>query len=148
MFAVSDLAAYLDGDWRIDRVLVDLASGCRGAFVGTVSFEREPGGILVQNETGELAWGAHRGPAYRRLRMHPTGDPGVLEVLFDDGRPFHFLDLRSGATAVEHPCGRDNYVGEFRVESAAAWSYRWTVTGPAKTFRLGSTLSRSDRVPV
>lgn len=145
MFGVADLGGYLRGTWRLERTLVDRATGERGRVRGSVEYVLDAGGALVQHESGELAWGGHRGPAYRVLRLEPTADPGVWRVLFDDGRPFHPLDLRRGAATVEHACGPDLYVGEFRIRSADVWTYCWSVTGPAKSLQLDSVLTREPR---
>ncbi|MGH3423397.1 MAG: DUF6314 family protein [Nocardioidaceae bacterium] len=145
MLPVADLVAYLSGHWTIERSLLERTTGDRGTFRGTVEYEPADGGGLRQRERGELVWGGHRGPAYRCLWLRPLGGPGVLEVLFEDGRDFHVLDLRTGVATAEHACGRDVYAGEFEVESAAAWAYRWTVTGPHKSLLLSSRLTRPAR---
>lgn len=51
---------------------------------------------------------------------------------FDDGRPFHPLDLRAGRADVEHLCGSDTYRGTYVVAGAEAFSTRWRVTGPGR----------------
>lgn len=145
MFPVADLAAYLVGAWRLERSLRDEATGQSGMFRGSVSYRPDSDGGLVQYESGELVWGDHRGRAYRCLLLRSTGDRGALEVQFEDGRHFHLLDLRSGSTTAEHPCGPDLYTGEFHVVSEHEWRYRWWITGPHKMLRLDSGLDR-DRV--
>lgn len=65
-----------------------------------------------------------------------------MDVFFDDGRPFHRLDLSAGMDNPEHPCSPDVYRGSFLVSGPDAWSYEWSVTGPAKDLLLTSELRR------
>ena len=138
-YAVADAIGYLTGRWRLDRRMVDRAAGLTGTFTGTAEFTPVPDG-LDYAERGELTFGPHRGPAWRRLRYRRDGE--LLRVEFDDGRFFHDLDLRTGAWSVTHPCRSDGYAGEFRIRSPDSWSQEWTVTGPAKDLHLSSTYHR------
>jgi len=121
--------------------LHDRGSSAQGRFSGTARFSPDGRGLL-HIERGELVWPTHSGPAHRTLRYQPTLTPGVLDVYFADGRPFHRLDLREGRCAAVHPCGNDEYVGEFTVSSPDEWSYCWRVTGPEKDLLLSSVLRR------
>jgi uncharacterized protein DUF6314 len=87
-----------------------------------------------------VRFGDHEGPAARRLSIAPAGD-GWL-VSFDDGRPFHALDLAGGACAVEHVCGDDRYAGEYRLIDAGTLAVRWRVTGPGKDLEITTTYRR------
>lgn len=138
-YPVPDAIAYLAGRWRLDRGLTDARAGQTGTFTGFGEFVPVPGG-LDYTERGELTFGPHRGPAWRRLRYR--GDGALVRVEFDDGRFFHDLDLRGGIWSVTHPCRADGYAGEFRVTSADSFVQDWTVTGPAKDLHLLTTFDR------
>lgn len=134
---VSDLRAFLEGTWTVDR---DLAEGdARGRFEGLATFTTDGEGLLW-DEHGELVLGAYRGPARRRLQLVPRG--AAWEVLFEDGRPFHLLDLSSGHCEAGHDCRADRYDGSFDVLGPDAFEVAWDVHGPAKDQRIVSRYRR------
>jgi hypothetical protein len=139
-YPVPDTLGYLTGRWRLDRRLTDARAGQTGTFTGVGEFVPVPGG-LDYAERGELTFGPHRGPAWRRLRYRSDGE--LVRVEFDDGRFLHDLDMRGGGWSVTHPCRADGYAGEFRVTSADTFVQDWTVTGPAKDLHLLTTFDRA-----
>lgn len=140
---VDELGPFLLGSWRVTRTLHDLGSGAVGSFEGTAVFSRREDGMIGHREHGLLAWGGRGGEAERSWDLVATDDPGVWDVRFDDGRPFHRLDLRTGRWATEHRCAPDLYVGDFEVEAPDAWRYTWQVSGPRKSLELASRLTRA-----
>jgi hypothetical protein len=145
---VSDLAGFLLGGWRLDREILDASGrGLDGHFSGGARFilDDHAPGLLRYVEHGTLRLGSSRGPAYRHLTYHVDG--ARAQVMFDDGRYFHDLDLREGVWEVEHPCGRDRYHGRFDVVDAHRWRQQWTVNGPHKHQRIRTVLARSAADP-
>lgn len=141
--AVSDLAAFLLGNWRVEREVFDASRrGLTGAYSGTAAFtfDEHVAGLLRYVEHGTLRLGSHRGPAFRRLSFQVDG--ACAQVAFDDGRYFHDLDLREGRWEVEHPCGDDRYSGRFDVDHAHRWRQQWTVNGPEKRQFIRTVLER------
>lgn len=139
---VVDLGRFLRGAWRIERDI--LAAGRpAGRFTGSGRFEpdAEIAGRLRYVEHGTLQLGDHTGPASRDLGYVVSGP--TAQVVFDDGRPFHDLDLRTGVHEVEHPCRADRYHGRFEVLSLDRWRHTWTVIGPAKDHRIVTVLRRA-----
>lgn len=143
-YDVSDLVAYLDGSWRVGRVVEDHATHGIGRFEGTLVCVPEigVGSSITMREDGVLDWSGMRRPAFRATRLRVTDNPGVGEMFFDDGRFFHGLDLRTGTCAVVHPCAPDTYDGTFTVLGPDEWSYEWWVSGPRKDLRLTTHLTR------
>ena len=144
-FAVADLRAHLLGQWQLERTMLDRSTGVRGTFTGTVAFT--PGGdgtegILRQHETGTVVWPTFTGPAFRDYLLVPTGRPATMQVLFDDGRPFHELDLSSGRWSASHWCSPDTYQVSFAAPSPELIDYEWDVIGPAKDLLLRTSLRR------
>ena len=143
---VIDVLAYLAGSWRVERSVRDLASGAEGSFSGTTVFEAlddEAG--LLHHESGTFVWQGVARPAERTLRFLPGEDgTGRADVRFEDGRPFHDLDLTSGRHVADHPCAADVYRGEFTVRDADHWRTVWRVGGPAKDLVLTTDYTRSD----
>ena len=133
-----DPAVYLPGTWTVKRSLDDAELGA-GRFEGTATFAPD-GELIVWRESGRLQLGGFDGPARRELQV--VLGHGVWEVRFADGRPFHRLELRSHAVAVEHLCGADRYLGEYRVEGPGAFTVSWRVEGPAKRQRLATRYMR------
>jgi hypothetical protein len=86
-----------------------------------------------------VRFGAHEGPAGRRLAIVPAGGGWVVE--FADGRPFHRLDLEGGP--VEHLCGADRYAGEYRLRGRDTLDVHWRVTGPGKDLEIETRYRRS-----
>jgi hypothetical protein len=111
---------------------------------------------LTWDERGRMRWRGNDLEAFRRLELvrdaAPDGGGGEggggggegggvrgagehadgWEVRFDDGRPFHALDLSSGVCSAVHPCGEDHYEGEYRILGEDAFEVRWQVRGPRK----------------
>ena len=76
------------------------------------------------------------------MTRYRSAGPGRLEASFEDGRPFHGLDLRTGACSVLHCCGPDRYRGEFTVTSPDRFEVRWEVQGPSTSLLLESRYRR------
>jgi len=131
--------AFLPGRWGVERTLRDARLGA-GTFAGTATFERDEDGGLDWLETGRLRLGGYEGPARRRLRV--AREEGAWMVRFDDGRPFHPLELRATACEVTHPCGADTYAGQYVVLGPDAFDVTWRVRGPAKDQRIASRYRR------
>ena len=138
---------FLHGNWQAYRTLTDFLLGRPGSFDGQAAFAAAPAeaglpaGALAYQETGELRFGGHRGPASRSLLFLPEAD-GAAEVLFADRRPFYRLDLRSGRWQAEHPCREDQYLVSVLVLGPDRFTEHWRVRGPGKDYEMTTTLTR------
>jgi Family of unknown function (DUF6314) len=147
---VTDTLAFVRGRWQLDRVLTDYRTGAEGRFTGHALVAPTPAGQPGQpgewcyTEDGELRFGAHTGPASRRLRYQGRPD-GTVAVRFADGRPFYVLDLRTGQAQAEHGCGCDHYLLCHRVLAADLLEEEWRVRGPDKDYRA---ITRHTRKPL
>ena len=138
---IDDTLAFLLGEWRLSRSLDDHRSGALGTFEGTATFVPVDGNRGDYAESGELRWGAHTGPAFRRLALtRLTG--GAVLLSFSDGRPYQELDLRNGAWDAVHDCRADRYEISTVVRDEVAIEERWRVRGPAKDYTAVTTLTR------
>ncbi len=131
----ADRLGALAGRWRTWRALRH-ADGTRARFTGE-SVWRPEGALLRCVETGMLEQGGQAFPARRETLWRAT--PMAIEVLFDDGRPFHSID---GTPAV-HDCAPDTYVLRYDFGLWPDWSVRWHVTGPRKNYRAITRYRRS-----
>lgn len=130
------LPAWLAGEWSVERDI----DGGRGRFTGTATFAPDgPDGAVRWSEEGDLELDGHRGTARRVLFLHP-GEP--WEVRFDDGLPFHPLDLSGGPCSVVHLCGPDTYRGTYDPRSDDELVVSWSVTGPGRDDTIVSRYRR------
>lgn len=140
-FEVSDLRAFLEGEWEVFRQIDDRRLDQLGGFEGSASFAVD-GDDLIYDEDGELRLGTHKGPAFQTYR-YTFPSKRQAEICFADGRPFHDLDLSNGAWACMHLCGEDQYEGAFTALERDSWRVIWRVRGPRKDLRLDSRYSRA-----
>ncbi|WP_442785151.1 DUF6314 family protein [Amycolatopsis sp. H20-H5] len=140
LFPVPDLVAYLTGNWRLEREILDASGATTGTVAGSATFVMEDS-VLVYREAGTLEMGGYQGPVTRELHYRPDG-PGRASVHFDHGGFFHDVDLREGRWDSTHPCRDDVYRGGYRVLAADRWRQEWAVTGPAKDHVLLTWFSR------
>jgi hypothetical protein len=136
---LNDLASFLHGRWRVDRVINHGAGG----FAGTATFT-PVGGTLEWHEHGRVHLEGYEGEAYRDHVIVPDGD--AWEVRFDDGRPFHPLDLRSGHAEVVHLCGPDTYRGRYDITEPDRFNVVWAVTGPGRADTIVTVYRRDARM--
>ena len=141
---ITNLRAFLEGAWRVLRTLEDRRAGIHGSFLGRGSFDPDSDGLRY-TEDGVLRLAAHEGTATRRYRYRFPA-PHRADVAFEDGRPFHAIDLRRGSWAVTHACGKDTYRTTFRVLGREEWSARWHIAGPRKDHLVVSHYRRESSV--
>jgi hypothetical protein len=137
--SLNDLPGWLDGRWEIKRVI----NGGEGRFTGDAVFQSAKDGGAVWRETGRLVLAGFDGPVHRTLLLGRGAAPGAWQVRFDDGRPFHSLDLRTGCWSAEHQCGPDVYRGRFAVLDPAWMTICWQVTGPARADVIATDYRRT-----
>ena len=123
------------GAWRLSRVIVH-DDGARGAFEGTATLAPDGAG-LRHHEEGLLTLAGHPPIAAHRTYLWRPAPEGVA-VLFEDGRPFHVIDLSGPRPEATHLCGADTYRVTYDLAAWPEWSAAWRVTGPRHAYRLVS----------
>jgi hypothetical protein len=136
---VALLSAYLPGAWSVTRVINGGADG----FTGSACFEPDGGGGMCWRERGRLRLGGYDGEARRTYLIVPDGDAWL--VRFDDGRPFHSLQLSGGRAEAEHLCGPDVYRGVYELRDEDSFTVVWTVSGPGRADTISSVYRRAAR---
>lgn len=124
----------LEGRWRLERRIEDRRAGVVGRFEGTCDWVPDGEG-LRQVEEGLLHYGAATPMRASRVYLWRAVGEG-LQVLFEDGRPFH--RLRAGQVEDRHHCPPDIYDVRYDFSDWPRWVQDWTVTGPRKDATLTS----------
>jgi len=151
-YPISDIGRFLLGAWQVTRLGWDgvPARTMRPRTMrprtmrlwGTARFSPCAAGLLFE-ERGMMAVGAYLGEAVRRYVFH-VESASVARVCFEDGSPFHRLDLETGLAHVQHDCTPDRYEGRYRVLATTCWQLSWRVTGPRKNQVITSRFSRAE----
>lgn len=129
------------GRWAIRREIRDNLSNQQGKFVGIAEFSVMDDGLLYI-EQGKLALGDAAEVNAERC-YHWRGSEAEIEVLFEDGRPFHRFNLRRTMPDARHLCGADMYNVTYDFGDWPNWSARWDVLGPRKDYRMISRYKRT-----
>ena len=141
LYRVDDLVGFLAGSWRIDREYRDGGGHLIGAMTGTGHYTPDTSGLRY-TERGTLNSAGYRGEGERRYRLIAQ-TASRAAIRFEDGRPFHMLDLSSGRAEVLHLCGDDRYGASYRAFGLGRWTLRWVVSGPRKEYAIESEYTRA-----
>ncbi|MEM6489178.1 MAG: DUF6314 family protein [Pseudomonadota bacterium] len=90
------------------------------------------GATLACRESGVLRF---RGADYHaaRVSLWRFPAPGRVEVMFEDGRPFHGFETDD--PVAEHRCGADLYRVAYAFRETG-WTSHWDVDGPQKSYEM------------
>jgi hypothetical protein len=148
----------LIGRWRLVRRIEDFRAGTEAGFDGEATLgpvaapSPASGGIepplsgvdeavpaaptLMWREAGTLRLGAHVSAA-SRVYLWRLIAPDLLDVAYQDGRPFHRVALpRVGEALASHDCAPDRYDGAYTFQGPDRWTLVWRVRGPRKDYRM------------
>ncbi len=133
--------SWFRGRWQMVRIIENVSDGVIGEFWGACEFVAESGGLICR-EDGVLRF---RGVDYASGRVSRWRFPGAgrIEVLYEDGRPFH--DFAAELPEATHLCGEDLYRVSYEF-GADTWLSRWDVAGPAKDYAM-TTRYRREKPP-
>ena len=125
------------GRWQMVRIIENVTEGVIGEFWGECAFTPDGAGLTCREE-GVIRF---RGADYHagRVSLWRFPAPGQIDVLYEDGRPFHaFL---ADAPQAEHLCGDDRYSVSYEF-ARESWLSRWEVAGPAKDYAMTTRYRR------
>ncbi len=128
---IDALAAFDAGDYAMRQLQAPFTDEAKRTNAG---FAPEGQGLVYRGRL-VLLFGAFTGLA-ERIYRYSFPVPGRAEVSFEDGRPFHTLDLSHGRWSVAHCCCDDLYRGSFEIEGRDYWTMVWRVSGPFKDHML------------
>lgn len=128
---------YFRGDWLLVRIIENMPEGIIGEVWGEASFRDDPDGLTC-TEQGVLRFdGADWHTERTSLWRFP--EPGRIEVLYADGRPFHdFLTRAPIALAIEDDA-RHEIVYDF---GPGTWISRWQLLGPGRNYMMSTRYRR------
>ena len=127
------------GEWSIDRRIEGLPMS--GHFKGTAFFEGDRSRLRYR-ETGTLH--LRDGGSFEAERRYLwIAEQTRIEVLFDDLRPFHEIDLTHTSPRSRHHCPPDTYDVRYQFADWPEWSSVWEVSGPKKDYRMESRYARA-----
>ncbi|MGX9354322.1 DUF6314 family protein [Roseobacteraceae bacterium S113] len=128
------------GHWRIARDIDDAKAQMQARFEGTAVLSWQ-GDDLAYAETGALQMpGAITMQAQRRYLWSQEGPR--LCIFFDDGRPFHHIELGTLRPKAHHDCPPDVYDVTYDFSVWPHWCAQWRVQGPRKDYVMRSEYSR------
>lgn len=132
-----DPAAFWGAQWTIERRVTETA-GAVHHLTGTAQVD----GAGLYSERGILQL-AQGGTSVAQRRYRWVRDDTGIEVFFEDGRPFHRIDLSGGAPGAQHWCDPDTYNVAYDFSHWPKWSATWQVTGPRKDYVMVTTYTPS-----
>ena len=127
------------GHWHLSR-RIDHSQEPSADFNGRAVLSKAKGGLWYR-EDGQLQISGH-GPISAQRQFLWIKNPGRVMVLFDDGRPFHQIDLASTLSKDRHHCDPDIYDVEYDFTDWPDWTCVWWVKGPRKDYVMTSLYSR------
>ncbi|MCB1329702.1 MAG: trigger factor [Maritimibacter sp.] len=134
-----------EGRWRIARRIEDHWMGTTGLFEGVARFTPDGQGLngqgLSYHEVGELKL-PQEVPLTASRRFLWRGDEDGIEVLYEDGAPFHRIAGRARVVQAWHACGQDDYEVSYNFTRWPDWRMIWRVRGPRKDYTSISDYSR------
>jgi hypothetical protein len=118
--------------WAISRQIIDHTRDAKLKFIGRCEV---CGGWYQESGQMVLPHGQALSST-RRYRWDATLE-GV-DVHFDDGRFFHWIDLSHAAPQARHFCDPDDYAVSYEFTQWPVWTSLWKVKGPRKDYEMHS----------
>lgn len=126
------------GRWSLDRVIEDAGAGRAGRLAGEARFAPDGPGALLYEERGELRMEGLAPLVAERRYLWRQVHSCRIEVFFEDGRPFHEIDLAQAMPSDTHLCAPDRYEMVYDLSAWPDWEWRTRVEGPRKAYCLTS----------
>lgn len=124
------------GVWALEREISDLKAGQSGTFSGVARLSPVECGLLYE-ESGTLAL-KNSATMEAKRSFHWKGQGSDIQVLFEDGRPFHRIECAAPICRDMHFCDPDIYRVVYDFRDWPKWEVEWDVQGPRKTYLMRS----------
>lgn len=128
---------YFRGQWLLVRIIENVPEGIIGEVWGEAEFVSDGKGLTCR-EQGVMRF---QGTDYHteRTSLWRFPEPGRVEVLYEDGRPFHdFLTRDPIALTIEEDA-RYEIVYDFE---PGTWISRWQLLGPGRNYMMTTRYRR------
>jgi len=132
-----------EGDWALKRSIRDDRAQLHGDLSGHARLSPSGPDKLIYEEQGQLSYGEQAPIEATRRYVWRVHDDGI-EMLFEDLRPFHVIDLRRTMPHTTHHCDPDMYSVSYDFTRWPIWSSTWRVVGPKKEYRMLSQYWRTS----
>ncbi|MGR3571365.1 DUF6314 family protein [Brevirhabdus sp.] len=134
-------AADFIASWALHKRIEDHGAGTTATFEGRclIAPHAPDPTYLALEETGRMFLPGQPPLAGSRRYLWRADPAGRVEVAFDDGRPFHRIDLTQDAPSDTHRCDPDTYRVTYDFTSFPRWRAVWRVTGPRKNYTMSQT---------
>ncbi|SFQ26414.1 hypothetical protein SAMN05421853_103114 [Roseivivax halotolerans] len=130
-----------EGCWRFRRKILDRTLGQLSQGQGSVNLVRDGEGLIYDEEITLSLPGQKPITGTRRYLW--TAHPRGVEIFFDDGRPFHLMDLSEPQPSDLHDCAPDRYQVIYDLADWPVWGAVWEVRGPRKDYRMDTLFVRA-----
>ncbi|ETX14693.1 trigger factor [Roseivivax halodurans JCM 10272] len=129
-----------EGCWRLSRRIHDARVGQDGHAEGRMELISHGSGLRYFEDVLLHLPGQKPIPGTRSYiwREEASG----ISVHFDDGRPFHLIEMGEFEPRALHLCDPDRYEVEYDFADWPVWGVTWTVTGPRKDYRMETLFVR------
>ena len=128
---------YFRGQWLMVRIIENVPEGIIGEVWGEAEFVPDAQGLTCR-EQGVLRFaGADYHTGRTSLWRFPR--PGKVEVLYEDGRPFHDFLTRDPIALTIEDDARYEIVYDFEPDT---WISRWQLLGPDRNYMMTTRFRR------
>ena len=128
---------YFRGQWLLVRIIENVPEGIIGEVWGEAQFVNDGEGLTCREQGVMRFQGADYHTERTSLWRFP--EAGRVEVLYEDGRPFHdFLTRDPIALTIEEDA-RYEIVYDFE---PGTWISRWQLLGPGRNYMMTTRYRR------
>ncbi len=128
---------YFRGDWRLVRIIENVPEGIIGEVWGEATFASDANALTCREQGVMRFQGADFHTERTSLWRFP--EPGRVEVLYEDGRPFHDFLTRDPIALTIEDDARYEIVYDFE---PGTWISRWQLLGPGRNYMMTTRYRR------
>ena len=128
---------YFQGHWLLVRIIENVPEGIIGEVWGEASFADDGEGLTCREQGVMRFHGADYHTERTSLWRFP--EPGRVEVLYEDGRPFHDFLTRDPIALTIDEDARYEIVYDFE---PGTWISRWQLLGPGRNYMMTTRYRR------
>ncbi len=128
------------GRWALTRQIKDARAGQVIRAAGQASLNWDAKSLIYDETVRMRIPGQPEMTGTRRYLWKDGGDR--IAIHFVNGGYFHTLNLGQSTPKDHHDCPPDSYDAEYDFLGWPAWSVRWIVHGPRKSYEMETKYTR------